>query len=143
MWIFSYYRLYSSLGVGIGNGLFAHSVWIGIASCVGFRTLWFIGERLIIRVHINILFNKNLFEFKQLLGPYGIRMANRAQADFAVKKSLAEVFESNPHKLQKNIEQLEMMDTLYKAGMQPDPESYHLHDLKLKYGRHRLTARVS
>jgi hypothetical protein len=36
------------------------------------------------------------------------------------------------------VEQLEVMDTLFQAGMRPQGDQYLLHDLKLKYGRSRL-----
>ena len=48
------------------------------------------------------------------------------------------MFTSNQKKLQKAVEQLEMMDTLFKAGMRPEGDEYLLHDLKLKYGKYRL-----
>jgi hypothetical protein len=76
--------------------------------------------------------------FKELTGPYGIRLINKADSDTAVRNSLAEVFTSSFQELRKTVEQLEMMDTLFKSGLRPDGDSYQLHDLKLKYARHRL-----
>ena len=77
----------------------------------------------------------NFTEFKQQHGPYGIRIANKAENEWHIKKSLAEVFTTNIKKLHKAIEQLEMMDTLFKAGLRPEGDEFLLHDLKLKYGK--------
>ena len=90
------------------------------------------------RLLIDQYFKRHVFEFKQQLGPYGIRMANRAENDRRVKKSLAEVFVPDVNKLQKTVDQLKIFDTLYKAGMTPDSESWHLHDCKMKYAMYRL-----
>jgi hypothetical protein len=139
MFLFNFYRLYASLCAG---GLFyffcGHSVWISAAVLIGFRFAWFFIERQINSFLVNKLFNRHLFEFKQQLGPYGIRLANKAENDRHLKKSLAEVFVADPATLKKNVEQLEMFDTLYKAGMSPDSETYQVHDCKLKYGKYRL-----
>ena len=77
-------------------------------------------------------------QFKELLGPYGIRMINKAEQDPGIRKSLSEVFTPDLKKLKSTVDQLEMMDTLFKAGMQPDADTYQLHDLKLKYGKYRV-----
>ena len=95
-------------------------------------------ERFIHGKRVDALFQRNCAEFKQLFGPYGIRIANKAEQDRQIKESLAEVFTVNRKKLTKAIEQLEMMDTLFKAGMRPEGDQFLLHDLKLKFGKHRL-----
>jgi len=91
-------------------------------------------------VAVDASYNAHAAEFKQLYGPYGIRIANKAESDRRIKISLVEVFTDNPKTLKKNVEQLEVMDTLFKAGMQPQGDEFLLHDLKLKYGKHRLNA---
>jgi hypothetical protein len=139
MFLFNFYRLYASLCVGGLVYFFCgHSTWISAAAAVGFRFAWFFIERQINSFLVNKLFDQHLFEFKQQLGPYGIRLANKAENDRHLKKSLAEVFVADPATLKKNVEQLEMFDTLYKAGMRPDSETYQVHDCKLKYGKYRL-----
>jgi hypothetical protein len=139
MFLFNFYRLYASLCAGVlFYVLCAGSFWISAGVAIGFRLAWFFIEQKINSILVNKLFNRHLFEFKQQLGPYGIRLANKAENDRHLKKSLAEVFVSDPAKLKKNVEQLEMFDTLYKAGMRPDSETYQVHDCKLKYGKYRL-----
>jgi hypothetical protein len=139
MFLLNFYRLYASLCAGILFYLFfARSLWISAAVMIGFRLTWFAVERKINSFLINKLFNQHLFEFKQQLGPYGIRLANKAENDWHLKKSLAEVFVADPGTLKKNVEQLEMFDTLYKTGMRPDSDTYQVHDCKLKYGMYRL-----
>ncbi|MDG5814533.1 hypothetical protein QA601_05565 [Chitinispirillales bacterium ANBcel5] len=63
---------------------------------------------------------------------------NKAENDYSLKASLAEVFVTDLNTLRKTVESLEVMDTLFKAGMRPDSDSYQLHDLKLKYGKYRI-----
>jgi hypothetical protein len=139
MWIFTFYRAFIALCAGIAEYLFlVKSLWVSIATVIIVRTLWFGVERFIGRILIRRDFNRQVYEFKQQLGPYGIRMANKADNEWPVKKSLAEVFTSNTARLAKNVERLQMMDTLYTAGMRPDADSYQLHDCKLKYGVYRL-----
>ena len=139
MFLFNFYRLYASLCAGVlFYVLCPGSFWISAAVAIGFRLAWFFIEQKTNSVLVNKMFNRHLFEFKQQLGPYGIRLANKAENDRHLKKSLAEVFVSDPAKLKKNVEQLEMFDTLYKAGMRPDSETYQVHDCKLKYGKYRL-----
>lgn len=139
MFLLNFYRLYASLCAGILFYFFCrHSLWMSAAVMLCFRFVWFFIEQKINSFLVNKLFNQHLFEFKQQLGPYGIRLANKAENDRQLKKSLAEVFIPNPVKLKKNVEQLEMFDTLYKAGMRPDSETYQVHDCKLKYGKYRL-----
>ena len=139
MWIFSYYRLYCSFLAGalIYFLAFRHW-WIWFITTAAVRTTWYFIERRIESNRINTLFEKHSYEFKQQLGPYGIRMINKAEKDLSIKRSLAEVFTDDKAKLKSAVEQLEMMDTLFKAGMRPDADSYQLHDLKLKYGKYRL-----
>jgi hypothetical protein len=143
MWIFTFYRTYVALCAGTAEYLFLKkSAWLLIATAVMVRCAWFAVEQFIGRMIIKRDFNRHVYEFKQQLGPYGIRMANKADSEWRIKKSLAEVFTSNTARLRKNVEQLQMMDTLFKAGMSPDAETYQLHDCKLKYGVYR-TDRLS
>jgi hypothetical protein len=140
MWLFGFYRLYVSLCAGIAFWLFCiHSIWLSLAVLVAFRAFWFGVEKFIERILIGRDFNQHIYSFKQELGPYGIRLANRAEQDWHIKKSLAEVFVSSPARLSKNVEQLALMDTLFKAGMSPAGDDFLLHDCKLKYGKYRLS----
>lgn len=139
MWIFSFYRLYLSVAAGIGAAyLFLPVWWFGIICTVLIRAAIAGGEHIAALYAVNRLFTKHSYTFRQELGPYGIRMVNRAEKDTRLRKSLAEVFVASEKKLRKALEQLELMDTLYKAGMQPDADTWQLHDLKLKYARFRL-----
>lgn len=83
-------------------------------------------------------YKKYIFDFKRQNGPYGIRIANKADNEWRIKESLAEVFTPNMKKLRKAVEQLEMMDTLFKAGLSPEGDEFLLHDLKFKYSKYRL-----
>jgi hypothetical protein len=140
MWLFGFYRLYLSLCAGIAFWLFCiRSIWFSLAIAIAFRALWFAVERIIERILINRNFNRHSYSFKQELGPYGIRLANKAEQDWHIKKSLAEVFVSSPARLKKNVELLTVMDTLFKAGMSPEGDACLLHDCKLKYGTCRLS----
>jgi hypothetical protein len=140
MWLFGFYRLYLSLCAGIAFWLLcAKSIWLSILVAIAFRALWFTAERIIERILINRDFKQHVYSFKQELGPYGIRLANKAEQDWHIKKSLAEVFVSSPARLKKNFEQLTVMDTLFKAGMSPEGDACLLHDCKLKYGTYRLS----
>ena len=139
MWILSFYRAYFALCAGTAGYFFLKkSVWLSVAAAIIVRALWFAVERYIKRAIIERDYKRHVYEFKQQLGPYGIRMANKAENEWPIKKSLAEVFTSNTARLKKNVEQLQIMDTLFSAGMRPDAETYHLHDCKLKYGVYRL-----
>jgi len=139
MWLFSFYRFYLSVLCGAIVYLFIiGNIWAGILSLFACRIIWFFIERIIKKIIISKDFNRHIAEFKQQNGPYGIRIANKAEKEWRTKESLAEVFTSNPEKLKKAVEQLEMMDTLFKAGMRPEGDEYLLHDLKLKYGKYRL-----
>ncbi len=139
MWLLSFYRLYVSIAAGVAAGLFlVRTWWFGLLAAIFVRMLWGGIEHLVERVRINKSFEEHAHAFKQELGPYGIRMINKAEKDGSVKRQLAEVFTADETKLRKAVEQLEMMDTLFKAGMRPDGDTYQLHDLKLKYGKFRI-----
>jgi len=139
MWIFGFYRLYASVAAGVVCAfLFVPSWWFALIITVVVRASIAGAEHVAAIISVNRLFTLHAFTFKQELGPYGIRMVNRAEKDKRIKKSLAEVFVANEKKLRKAVEQLEMMETLYKAGMQPDADTWQLHDLKLKYGKFRV-----
>jgi hypothetical protein len=140
MWLFGFYRLYLSLCAAIAFWLFfAKSIWLSILAAAAFRALWFGTEKILERMRIEFDFKRHLYSFKQELGPYGIRLANMAEQDSHIKKSLAEVFVSNPARLKKNMEQLTVMETLFNAGMRPEGDAWLLHDCKLKYGTYRLS----
>jgi hypothetical protein len=139
MWIFAFYRTFIALCAGFAEYFFlARSVWLLIATTILVRSAWLAVERMFSRMTIKRDFDRHVYEFKQQLGPYGIRMANQADNEWHVKKSLGDVFTSNTARLRKNVEQLQMMDTLFKAGMSPDAETYQLHDCKFKYGMFRV-----
>jgi hypothetical protein len=135
MWLVGFYRFYFALACGIAFYLFAvRSIWLAVLVAALERTVWLVIERIATRIGTDRDFKRHVYSFKQQLGPYGIRVANQAENDFRTKKSLAEVFVSNPARLKRNVEQLKMMDTLFQAGMRPDGDAYLLHDCKLKYG---------
>jgi len=138
MWALTFYRLYVSLAAGAAVFCVLRSVWLSVGAAIVFRLCWFAVEWCAGRWMLNRAYQRHIDRFKQELGPYGIRCANRAESDTRIKKSLAEVFTDNHAKLKKAVEQLEVMDTLFKAGMRPDADEYLLHDLKLKYGKMRL-----
>ncbi len=139
MWILYFYRFYFSILFGILFYLYGiRSIWAGISCVILIRLLWFFIERIIIRINIERNFKKHISEFKQHHGPYGIRIANKAEKEWRVKESLSEVFASDRKKLEKTVEQLEALDALFNAGMRPEGDEFLLHDLKLKYGKLRL-----
>ena len=139
MWLFSFYRFYISILCGVSAYLFfTGNIWIGILATMLIRISWHIIEQAIARYTIQRDYNRHIPEFKQHHGPYGIRIANKADNEWHTKMNLAEVFTSNPKKLLKTVEQLEIMDTLFNAGMRPAGDDFLLHDLKLKYGKYRL-----
>lgn len=139
MFIFQFYRFYISTALGVAIWLFAiHSFWVIFPVIIVTRTIWFLIEKMIGTIRIKKWYKIHEANFKELTGPYGIRLINKADSDTAVRNSLAEVFTSSFQELRKTVEQLEMMDTLFKSGLRPDGDSYQLHDLKLKYARHRL-----
>jgi hypothetical protein len=140
MFLLHFYRFYLSLCIGLMVRFFlARSWWVAVAVVILVRILWHIVEITVRKHTVNRLFKVHAYAFKQELGPYGIRMINKAEKEPHIKNSLAEVFTPDNTKLRKAVEQLEMMDTLFKAGMRPDADSWQLHDLKLKYGKWRLT----
>lgn len=139
MWFFSFYRFYCSIVIAVIVTILLHaSWWITIIISILVRSGILVIEHLIRRMMVNKLFMAHSSSFKQELGPYGIRMINRAEKDQQLRTSLAEVFVKSEKKLRKTVEQLEVMETLYKAGMRPDADTWQLHDLKLKYGRIQL-----
>jgi|WetSurMetagenome_2_1015567.scaffolds.fasta_scaffold00378_3 hypothetical protein len=139
MLFFTFYRLYIAICGGVACWLLVgKSVPLSVLAAVAVRAVWFGVERFADRMAVENDFKRHAYEFKQQLGPYGIRIANQAEKDFAVKQSLAEVFVKRPARLRKNVEQLAMLDTLFSAGMRPEGDAWLLHDCKLKYGRFRL-----
>jgi len=139
MFLLDFYRLYVSL---IAGGLvyfvaYRHW-WVWPAVAIAVRVVWLGIEMLIKRIVVDRDVSRHLSEFRQLYGPYGIRIANKAESDRRVKTSLAEVCAEDRAKLAKAVEQLEVMDTLFNAGMRPEGDEFLLHDLKLKFGKHRL-----
>jgi hypothetical protein len=139
MLILQFYRLYTSLAAGVLIFLFVNrSIWLAAGVIVVVRAGWFFIERGFERFRVNRLFKQHIADFKQQCGPYGIRIANRAESDYHTRVSLAEVFEPNHDKLKKAVDQLEMLNTIFNAGMRPEGDEFLLHDLKLKYGRQRL-----
>lgn len=139
MFILHFYRMYCSIAAGIAVYFWLfRSFWLACSTIISVRVIWFFLERLVDRYHVSVLFNKHASPFKELTGPYGIRLINKAEHDPAVQRSLAEVFVSNHAVLKRNVDQLEVMDTLFRSGLRPDGDTYQLHDLKLKYGKHRL-----
>lgn len=139
MIILNYYRFYLSLLAGAAVYFtMIHSWWVWLCVSMAFRVTWFLIQGKYHKFLINKYFIQHEYEFKQLLGPYGIRMINKAESDKAIKESLSEVFIPDLKKLNETVKTLEMMDSLFQAGLRPDSDTYHLHDLKLKYAKHRL-----
>jgi hypothetical protein len=135
----NFYRLYASLCAGFAIYMFlGRNVWLALGCAAAFRLSWFFVEGSVSRILVEVRFKRHIHEFKQQLGPYGIRLANRAEGDRAVRKSLSEVFVPSLKKLKINYDYLKVLDTLYAAGMRPDQESLHLNDCKLKYAAFRL-----
>jgi hypothetical protein len=139
MWIFRFYRIFTAVAAGAAVVFFSGiSLWIWPLMTVIIRMLWYFVEKRINEIRINRWFEQHSYEFKQQTGPYGIRLINQAENDPYVKKSICEVFTPDMKKLKEAVTQLETMDTLFKAGLQPQGDQFQLHDLKLKYGRYRL-----
>jgi hypothetical protein len=139
MWILTFYRFYLSVASGIAVCIFLRqSVWIGILTCIVVRSGWFAIEHVLRDRQVRRDFKRHIQEFKQLYGPYGIRIANKAENDRRIRNSLVEVFTADQTKLKKAVETLEVMDAMFRAGMRPDADEYLLHDLKLKYGKKRM-----
>ncbi len=139
MWLFNFYRFYCSCACGaLQYFLFFRNIWLACATALIVRVVWLLVERMIQKIVIQRAYNNHVTAFKQLYGPYGIRLANKAEAEWRIKQSMAEVFTPDAAQLKKAVEQLEVMDTLFQAGMRPEGDEFLLHDLKLKYGKHRL-----
>jgi hypothetical protein len=139
MRFFSFYRLYSALIIGaLFYFLTVRSLWYAAGIAIVMRIVWYLIEKFVMKRKIAAWFEAHQGPFKELFGPYGIRIINKAQADPAIKATLAEVFTPNLNELQRNVETLEAMDVIFKAGMQPDSDTWQVHDLKLKYGKFRL-----
>lgn len=138
MFLLQFYRFYIILVISIIIGFLKHSPLLGFISFILLRTILFTIERLTEKFFILQAYKKYHQQFKDLYGPYGIRIINKAESDSRVRNSLYEVFTFNKNKLKKNVEQLEMLETLFKAGMRPDGDEYLLHDLKLKFGKYRI-----
>lgn len=144
MWVLGLYRFYiSAISGGLIYFFLFRSVWLWIGTSLLVRILWYAVERIVESAIIDRDFRRHISAFKQQMGPYGIRIANSAENSRSVKRSLAEVFVSNPEKLKKTLDRLEAMDMLFSAGMRPDGDQYLLHDLKLKYCRMRLNRKSS
>jgi hypothetical protein len=139
MWFASFHRSLISAACGILlYFILFHAVWPSALAAVITRILWGVVETVWNEARITRLVNNELPAFKQHFGPYGIRIANKAKSDRRVRRALAEVFETNPARLQKTVEQLEVIDALFQAGMRPHGDEFLLHDLRLKYGKKRL-----
>jgi len=140
MWLLNYFRIYICAGIAIAFSVgFKQPWWLGLLLAIVCRIAWHIVEKEFTKRKINRLFEQHSYEFKQQFGPYGIRLINKAEEDWSVKKSLSEVFECDLKKLKNAVSQLESIDILFKAGLQPQGDMYQLHDLKLKYGKYRLS----
>jgi hypothetical protein len=140
MQILALYRLYIAFLSGVaGWFLFHRSIWIAIGIGILTRLTWWIIEHQLNLWRQERDFAAHITPFKQLLGPYGIRLANKAETDRFVRKNLTEVFTSDSGKLREVVKQLEMLDALFQAGMRPEGDAWLLHDCKLKYARHRLS----
>jgi|WetSurMetagenome_2_1015567.scaffolds.fasta_scaffold43181_3 hypothetical protein len=139
MFLLTFYRFYIALAAGAAAYfLFLPNLWISIAIAIAVRVIWLFAERFLEKLTINRSFEAHQTKFKELYGPYGIRLANKAESDASIRRSLAEVFTPNMKKLQEAVKTLETMDVLFNAGMRPDGDAWQLHDLKLKYGKYRL-----
>ncbi|MBN1129793.1 MAG: hypothetical protein JXA71_12440 [Chitinispirillaceae bacterium] len=139
MFLVSFYRFYFALIAGAATYfLLFPNLWLSIVIVIAVRTIWLLVERFVEKLAIDRSFEEHRTAFKELYGPYGIRLINKAESNPSVKRSLAEVFTPNLKKLRENVKTLETMDVLFNAGMRPDGDSWQLHDLKLKYGKHRL-----
>ena len=140
MWIFRFYRMYAALAAGVLTWVLpGRSVWLGLAVAVLVRTAWLLCERSIRRIRLQRAFQEHIGRFRNLYGPYAIRLANKAEKDRRIRESLAEVFTPRISELRKTVEQLDVLDALFQAGMRPQGDDYLLHDLKRKYGKERLS----
>ncbi|MCX7726509.1 MAG: hypothetical protein N2053_06640 [Chitinispirillaceae bacterium] len=140
MWIFNFYRLYFAILVGFISYFFLlRRWWFSLLMTLLFRVLWGVTEYLIKRIQTNNIFKKYSFDFKQKFGPYGIRIINKGEQSYEIRKSLCEVFTDDERKLSKVIEELETMNALFNAGLRPEGDNFLLYDLKLKYAREHLS----
>ena len=139
MFLLTFYRFYIALLAGAAvYFLVSPKLWLCFVIIVAVRTIWFFVEQFINKLAINRSFEAHQTKFKELYGPYGIRLVNKAESDASIRRSLVEVFTPNMKKLQEAVKTLETMDVLFNAGMRPDGDAWQLHDLKLKYGKYRL-----
>ena len=139
MFFLRWYRFYSAVLAGaiLYFGVL-NTWWSWLSGAILFRFAWFLVEKRIHSARILSWYKQHSYTFKQQYGPYGIRLINKAEKDPALRQSLADVFTPNLKKLKETVDQLEMMDNLFQAGMRPDGDTWQLHDLKLKYGKYRL-----
>jgi hypothetical protein len=139
MFLLTFYRFYIALLAGAAvYFLILPRLWFAIGIAIAARVARLLVERLMKKLAINHSFEAHQTKFKELYGPYGIRLINKAESDPSIKQSLAEVFVNDAKKLQENVKTLETMEVLFNAGMRPDGDAWQLHDLKLKYGKYRL-----
>ena len=139
MFILRLWRFWLSLAAAaLVYALVLQSVPVAAAAGVTLRLVLWGLQRLVDSRRITACFRAHASAFRQEFGPYGIRIINKAETQRHIRASLAEVFTPNPATLRRNVEQLEMLDTLFSAGLRPEGDDYLLHDLKLKYGRKRL-----
>jgi hypothetical protein len=139
MFLLTFYRFYIALLAGASvYFLILPRLWFAIGIAIAARVAWLLVERLMKKLAINRSFEAHQTNFKELYGPYGIRLINKAESDPSIKQSLAEVFVKDSKKLQENVKTLETMEVLFNAGMRPDGDAWQLHDLKLKYGKYRV-----
>jgi hypothetical protein len=139
MFLLTFYRFYIALLAGAAVFfLILPRLWFAIGIAIAARVAWLLIERLMKKLAINRSFEAHQTNFKELYGPYGIRLINKAESDPSIKQSLAEVFVKDSKKLQENVKTLETMEVLFNAGMRPDGDAWQLHDLKLKYGKYRV-----
>jgi hypothetical protein len=139
MFLLSFYRIYIAIAAGaLAYFLIFPNLWLCLAISIAIRVLWLVIEQYLEKLAITRSFKDHQTKFKELYGPYGIRLVNKAESDAQVRRSLSEVFTPHLKKLRENVKTLETMDVLFNAGMRPDGDAWQLHDLKLKYGKHRL-----
>lgn len=102
MWLFGFYRIYLCLCAGIAFWFFCiRSIWLSLAVVVAARLLWFGLEKIIEWIEIGRDFKQHIYPFKQLLGPYGIRLANKAEKEWHIKKTLPRSLPQTPQGLKK------------------------------------------
>ena len=78
MILLRFYRLYLSvLGGAVVFFTLLHSWWAWLGSSILLRIIWALGETKFNNYRNNKYFEQHSYEFKQLLGPYGIRMINK------------------------------------------------------------------